>query len=146
MSVLSQVRLHDSMDCNPPGSRPQARIMEWVAISYSRGSSQPRDGIQASCSGRQILYHCAIWEDTKFTSNTAKSQVPSRHQEPGSFPCLLTLLFSVGFVLKKALHILEKSVTNSLDHHHHWLFLRTEELLFPESQKNPERALIGPVA
>ena len=35
------------MDCRPPGSSVhvilQARIPEWVAISYSRGSSQPRD-------------------------------------------------------------------------------------------------------
>ena len=35
------------MDCNPPGSSVheifQARILEWVAISYSRGSSRPRD-------------------------------------------------------------------------------------------------------
>ena len=35
------------MDCNPPGSFAheifQARILEWVAISFSRGSSPPRD-------------------------------------------------------------------------------------------------------
>ena len=35
----------------------QARILEWVAISYSRGSSQPRDRTHISCIGRQILYH-----------------------------------------------------------------------------------------
>ena len=27
----------------------QARILQWVAFSFSRGSSQPRDWIQASC-------------------------------------------------------------------------------------------------
>jgi len=27
----------------------QARILEWVAIPFSRGSSQPRDGRQVSC-------------------------------------------------------------------------------------------------
>ena len=36
-----------SMDCSPPGSSVhgilQARILEWVAISFSRGSSQPRN-------------------------------------------------------------------------------------------------------
>jgi len=35
------------MDCSPPGSSvhgiSQARILEWVAISFSRGSSQHRD-------------------------------------------------------------------------------------------------------
>ena len=43
----------------------QARILEWVAISSSRGSSPPRDPTGVSCIpciGRQILYHCATWE------------------------------------------------------------------------------------
>ena len=35
------------VDCSPPGSSVhgvfQAKILEWIAISYSRGSSQPRD-------------------------------------------------------------------------------------------------------
>ena len=39
--------LCDSMDYSLPGSSVheifQARILEWVAISFSRGSSQPRD-------------------------------------------------------------------------------------------------------
>ena len=39
--------LCDHMDCSPPGSFVheifQARILEWVAISFSKGSSQPRD-------------------------------------------------------------------------------------------------------
>ena len=38
---LSRVRLCDSVDCSPPGSSVhgilQARILEWVAISFSRG-------------------------------------------------------------------------------------------------------------
>ena len=37
----------DAMDCSPPGSCVhgilQARILEWVAMPSSRGSSQPRD-------------------------------------------------------------------------------------------------------
>ena len=41
------------VDCSPPGSSLhgilQARILEWVAISFSRGSSQPRDRTQVSC-------------------------------------------------------------------------------------------------
>ena len=40
----------------------QARILEWVAISFSRGSSRPRDRTCISCIGRQILYHWATWE------------------------------------------------------------------------------------
>ena len=33
----------------------QARVLEWVAISFSRGSSQPRDQTHVSCTGRWIL-------------------------------------------------------------------------------------------
>ena len=57
------------VDCNPPGSSvhgiSQARILEWIAISYSRGSSQPRDRTLVSCvsyTGGWILYHCTTWE------------------------------------------------------------------------------------
>ena len=38
------------------------RILEWVAISYSREISQPRGGNLISCIGRQILYHPATWD------------------------------------------------------------------------------------
>ena len=42
----------DPMDCSLPGSSVhgifQARVLEWVAISFSRGSSQPRDQTQVS--------------------------------------------------------------------------------------------------
>ena len=41
------------MDCNPPGSSVhevlQARILEWVASPFSRGSSQSSDRTQISC-------------------------------------------------------------------------------------------------
>ena len=47
------------MDCSPPGSSVhgifQARILEQVAISYSRGSSQSRDQTRVSCIGRGFL-------------------------------------------------------------------------------------------
>jgi len=61
--------LCNPMDCNPLGSSVhgifQARTLVWVAISYSRGSSQPRNWIcisYVSCVGRWILYHCPTWE------------------------------------------------------------------------------------
>ena len=53
--------LCNPMDSNLSGSSVhgilQARVLEWVAIPFSRGSSQPRDHTQVSCIGRQILYH-----------------------------------------------------------------------------------------
>ena len=39
----------------------QARILEWVAFPFFRGSSQLRTWTQVSCIGRQILYYCATW-------------------------------------------------------------------------------------
>ena len=48
------------MDCSQPGSSLhgilQARLLEWVFISFSRGSSQPKDRTHVSCIGRQIFY------------------------------------------------------------------------------------------
>ena len=43
----------------------QARILEWVTISYSRGSSRLRDRTCISCFSciaRRILYHWTTWE------------------------------------------------------------------------------------
>ena len=52
------------VDCSALGSSVhgilQARILEWVAISFSRASSQPGDWTHVSyisCTGRQALYH-----------------------------------------------------------------------------------------
>ena len=45
--------LCNPMDCSPPGSSvhriSQARILEWLAISFSRGSSQPKDQTRVPC-------------------------------------------------------------------------------------------------
>ena len=38
-----------------------ARILEWVAIPFSRGSSWPRNWTWVSCISRWVLYHCATW-------------------------------------------------------------------------------------
>ena len=52
------------LDCSPAGSSVhgilQARILEWVAMPSSRGSSRPRNQTHVSyisCIGRQVLYH-----------------------------------------------------------------------------------------
>ena len=77
MCVLSSVpSLCNFMDCSQAGSSVhgifQARILEWVAISYFKGPSQPKDQIWVSCVScisRQILYHlgspkvyCRAWQ------------------------------------------------------------------------------------
>jgi len=54
------------MDYNPPGSSAhgilQARILVWVAMPFSRGSSQPRDWTQVSCIGHGFFTHWTTWE------------------------------------------------------------------------------------
>ena len=66
--------LCDPMDCSLPGSSLnrilQARVLEWVAISFSRGSCQPRDQTRVSrIPGR----HCNLWA-------TREAQVPVKCQ------------------------------------------------------------------
>ena len=60
----------DPMDCSPPGSSvhgiPQARILEWVAISFSSGNL-PDPGIEptslaSSALAGGLFYHCATYE------------------------------------------------------------------------------------
>ena len=62
LSRFSCVQLFATMDCKTPGSSVheilQVRILEWVALPSSRGSSRPRDQIQISyisCTGRIFL-------------------------------------------------------------------------------------------
>ena len=82
------------MNYNPPGSYvhgvPQARILEWVAVSFSRGSSWPRDQTHISCFGKWILY---CWATREAPSQVDVYNWPSWHptgwtqavyQSPGS--------------------------------------------------------------
>ena len=72
----SCLTLFDPMDCSPPGSSvhwiSQARILEWVAISISRGSSWLRDQTHDSCVGRRVLYHWALRETHLFIYSIPK--------------------------------------------------------------------------
>ena len=65
---LSHIGLCIPMDYSPPGASvdgvSQARILEWVAVAFSRGSSQPRDRTCVSCISRWIflpLSHLKIY-------------------------------------------------------------------------------------
>ena len=64
LCAQSCVTLWDPVNCSLPGFSVhgifQARIQKWVAISYFKGSSQPRDCV--SSTGKWVLYHCATWE------------------------------------------------------------------------------------
>ena len=76
--TISCPTLCNPMDCSLPGSSvhgiSQARILEWVAIPFSRGSSWPRDQTHVSCIGRRILYYWATRE--------AQTRAPEQGHEP----------------------------------------------------------------
>ena len=84
----SCLTLCDPVNCSLPGSSVhgilQARIQEWVAIPFSRGSSQPRDQTQLSLIAGRFFIIWAIGEDHRriqkaFISYYSKSRFPYRH-------------------------------------------------------------------
>ena len=77
----------DPTDCSPPGSSAygvfQARILEWVAISFSRGSSQARDQTHVFCIGCRISTKIPILREREKKNNLQRlylkySTVPVR--------------------------------------------------------------------
>ena len=81
--ALPCLTLCDPVDRSPPGFSVheilQARILEWVAISFSRGSCQHRDWTRISWIGRQVFYHCATWDAsyTEFHRKMIMMQISS---------------------------------------------------------------------
>ena len=90
------------MDCSPPSSSIhgtlQARILEWVAISFSRGSSWPRDQTQVShiagrhfnlCTTREALKYKntvsqkSSYRDTELQVQVLTSKISREERKPG---------------------------------------------------------------
>ena len=75
--------LCNPMDCSPPGSSDhwilQARILEWVVMPSSRGSSQPRDWTQVSCMAGGFFTIWATREAQEYWSGEPNSS-------PGDLP------------------------------------------------------------
>ena len=82
--------LCDPMDSSLTGSSVhgifQARVLEWVAISFSRGSSQPRDQTHVSCIVGSRFYHLSH-QRSKSQSHSLYSG-PSGPTEPMTTPTL----------------------------------------------------------
>ena len=61
LSHFSHIWLCGPMDCSMSESSVceflQTRMLEWVAMPSSRGSSRPRDWTRVSCIGSWVLYH-----------------------------------------------------------------------------------------
>ena len=75
--LQSNSTLRDTLDLSPPGSPVhgilQARILKWVTVPSSGGSSQPRDRTQVSYICRWVLYQLATWEAPRCTILNGRS-------------------------------------------------------------------------
>ena len=88
-SSLAHVTLLRSDGLSPPASSvhgiSQGRILEWVAISFSRGSSWPRDWTHISFIGKQILYHWATRETHKGSASFINKDSCKWYRTPETF-------------------------------------------------------------
>ena len=92
-SLQSCLILWDPMNCSPPGSSVhgilQARILEWVAIRSSRGSSWPRDWTHiswVSCIVGKLFTHWATWEASVQFSRSVVSNSLRPHESQHARP------------------------------------------------------------
>ena len=129
--------MSDPVDCSPPGSFVhgifQARILEWVAISFSRGSSRSTNQTRVSCIEsrflhcRQILYrlsrkgspHChyayQISCHSEAVQETGTQQIPAFKNCPRSVPLTLPGGFKSKSSNEKSMDLLfSKGVNGSL--------------------------------
>ena len=89
--------------CSPPNSSVhgifQARILEWVSISYSRGSSWPRIWTCVSCASctDRILYHWATWEALASVCALPTQSLPSLPALCDPMDCSWPGSLSMGF-------------------------------------------------
>ena len=99
--LLSHVKLCNPINCSPPGSSVheifQARILEWVAISSSRGSSQQGSNLCLLhlLYWQQMLYHCFPFESVVDFKRQHIWQIEGIHG-PSPSP---TLTFAVTFAM-----------------------------------------------
>ena len=95
---LNHVQLFcNPMDCSPPGSSVhgilQTKVLEWVAIYFSRVSSWPRNGTHIFYIGKWILYHWAIREALTiimhiYTYAYIYAHINIIQQEPIDYSCV----------------------------------------------------------
>ena len=91
VEVKSFLTLCDPMGCSLPGSSIrgifQAKVLEWVAISFSRGSSQPRNQTQVSHIAGIFFYdlsHQGTYPLANLTDSSVQSpSLASRGIPPG---------------------------------------------------------------
>ena len=100
--VQSCPTICDPMDCSRPGSSvhgiSQTRILEWVAVSSSRGSSQPRDQTWVFCLLHWQAGSLSLVPPGKLAAAAAKSLIGSVHLPFGTVTRKRELSFRQLFV------------------------------------------------
>ena len=127
MKVKPSPTLHDPMDCSIPGfSVPgifQARVLEWVVIVFSSGSSWPRDWTQIS----RIAGRCFTLWATREVQEQNRSCLDSWHGHSGYMwtKCQLESLDTnhcmnqVGHALKLMVHLVQPFLLLAASHTTH---------------------------
>ena len=86
----SCLTLWDIEDCSPPGSSVhgilQARVLEWVALPSSRGSSWPRDWTRASCVSCTAGRFSTYWATGEAESSLQRRKAFAVATEKLAFP------------------------------------------------------------
>ena len=91
---LSRIRLCDPMDCSLPGFSVrgifQARVLEWIAMSFSRGSSRPRNRTRVSrtagrCFTYRLSHQGSPW--MSHNNNSGYSDTRETHYSPDAATC-----------------------------------------------------------
>ena len=92
--IQSCLTLCDTTDCSLPGSSVhgilQAKILEWAAIPFSRGSSQPRDQTQVSCTAGRFF---TIWA-TRETEKECCLPIRELNPSPTWLVVILTTMYT----------------------------------------------------
>ena len=113
LATQACLTLCDPMDCSPPGSSVhgilQARILEWVTISFSRGSSWPRDRTWVSCTASGFLTFWATYSPWNYPGqNTGVGYLsllqrifPTQGLNPGLLHCR-QILYQLNLPLYRA--------------------------------------------
>jgi hypothetical protein len=116
--LLSLVWLCDTMDCSPPGSTVhgnfQARILEWVVISFSRQPSWPRDWAHVSCVSGTVGRFFTHWATGEAPSGLGvkpkSSGWPSSHELCGFVQASHPRWASVHSSVERRLYVISTSL------------------------------------
>ena len=99
--------LCNPVDCSPPRSSVhgifQARVLEWVSISFSRGSSQPRDRTQVSCIVSKTLYCLSHQGRVLLSKSLIQFSIDG-------WSCVPSLLFTWGQTMVEVMKIMVISI------------------------------------